>query len=141
MACIPSVSTLSGTTTSYTYNVDGQQLTAEQGSATVASGTWNGAGQLTTFGSSTANMSCPKTAEILILRRQRGVLEWYRASGIAAAPVGAAPRGDSDGGRACREHEHRAGREPGPGRQTARYATACQRLPLGWQRMTEGGIR
>ncbi len=37
---------LAGTTTTYAYNADGQRLTARQGSATIASGTWNGAGQL-----------------------------------------------------------------------------------------------
>ena len=40
---------LSGTTTSYTYNADGERLTAKQGSTTITSGTWNGAGELTTY--------------------------------------------------------------------------------------------
>jgi RHS repeat-associated protein len=48
---------LSGTTTSYTYNADGQQLSAKQGSTTIASGTWNGAGELTTYSDGAANMS------------------------------------------------------------------------------------
>jgi RHS repeat-associated protein len=50
-------STLSGTTTSYTYSADGQRLSARQGSTTVASGTWNGAHQLTTYSDSAANMT------------------------------------------------------------------------------------
>jgi YD repeat-containing protein len=40
---------LSGTTTTYTYNPDGERLTANQGSATIASAAWNGAGQLTSY--------------------------------------------------------------------------------------------
>ena len=36
-------SALSGTTTSYTYNADGQRLAATHGSTTMGSGTWNGA--------------------------------------------------------------------------------------------------
>jgi RHS repeat-associated protein len=50
-------STLSGTTTSYTYNAVGEQLAAKQGNATVASGTWNGAGQLTAYSTAAADMS------------------------------------------------------------------------------------
>jgi RHS repeat-associated protein len=49
--------TLSGTTTSYTYNADGQRLTAKQGSTTTASGTWNGAAQLTSYNNASANMT------------------------------------------------------------------------------------
>ncbi len=47
----------SGATTSYTYNADGEQLTAAQGGTTVASGTWNGAGQLTSYSSSAGDMT------------------------------------------------------------------------------------
>jgi RHS repeat-associated protein len=50
-------STLSGTTTSYTYNADGEQLTSAQGSTTQSSATWNGAGQLSTYTNNAANMS------------------------------------------------------------------------------------
>ena len=50
-------SALSGTTTTYTYSADGERLTAKQGSATIASGTWNGARQLTAYDNSTANMT------------------------------------------------------------------------------------
>jgi RHS repeat-associated protein len=50
-------STLSGTTTSYTYNADGQQLVREQGSSTVASAAWNGADELTSYNNSSADMS------------------------------------------------------------------------------------
>ncbi len=49
--------TLSGTTTNYTSSADGQRLTAKQGSTTVASGTWNGAGQLTAYSDAAANMT------------------------------------------------------------------------------------
>jgi RHS repeat-associated protein len=45
-------SVLSGRTTSYTYNADGERLTAAQGSTPIASGTWNGAGQLTAYSNS-----------------------------------------------------------------------------------------
>ena len=48
---------LSGTATSYTYNADGQRLTATQGSTTTASGAWNGAGRLTSYSDAAANMS------------------------------------------------------------------------------------
>jgi RHS repeat-associated protein len=47
----------SGSTTNFTYNADGQRLTAKQGSTTIASGTWNGAGQLTSYSDSNANMT------------------------------------------------------------------------------------
>ncbi|HVB42381.1 MAG TPA: RHS repeat-associated core domain-containing protein, partial [Streptosporangiaceae bacterium] len=50
-------STLSGTTTSYTYNADGEQLTASQGSTTLSVGTWNGAMQLATYNDSMADMT------------------------------------------------------------------------------------
>jgi RHS repeat-associated protein len=50
-------SVLSGTTTSYTYNADGERLSAKQGSTTIASGTWNGAGELTSYSNTAANMS------------------------------------------------------------------------------------
>ena len=50
-------SVLSGTTTNYTYNADGERLSAKQGSTTIASGTWNGAGELTSYSNSAADMS------------------------------------------------------------------------------------
>jgi RHS repeat-associated protein len=50
-------SVLSGTTTSYTYDADGERLSAKQGSTTIASGTWNGAGELTSYSNTAANMS------------------------------------------------------------------------------------
>lgn len=50
-------STLSGTTTSYSYNSDGEQLSAEQGSTTTASADWNGAGGLASYDNSTADMT------------------------------------------------------------------------------------
>jgi trimeric autotransporter adhesin len=50
-------STSSGTTTNYTYNADGQRLTAQQGSTAVASGSWNGAGQLTAYNNAAASMT------------------------------------------------------------------------------------
>ncbi len=49
--------TLSGTTTSYTYNADGQQLTGKQGSTTITSGSWNGAGRLTAYSDPSAAMT------------------------------------------------------------------------------------
>jgi YD repeat-containing protein len=49
-------SVLAGTTTGYTYNADGQQLTSVQGTATQSAATWNGAGQLATYGNSAADM-------------------------------------------------------------------------------------
>jgi RHS repeat-associated protein len=48
---------LSGSTTSYTYDADGEELTATQGSTTESSATWNGAGQLATYDSGGANMT------------------------------------------------------------------------------------
>ena len=47
----------SGTTTTYAYSADGERLTAKQGSTTIASGTWNGARQLTAYSDPAANMS------------------------------------------------------------------------------------
>jgi RHS repeat-associated protein len=49
--------TLSGTTTTYPYNADGQQLAARQGPATIASGTWDGAGRLTSYNGPAADMT------------------------------------------------------------------------------------
>jgi len=49
--------TFNSTTTSYTYNADGEQLNAKQGSDTIASGTWNGAAQLFAYSSAAANMT------------------------------------------------------------------------------------
>ncbi len=37
--------TLAGATTAYTYDADGRRLTQNQGTSTIASGTWNGAGE------------------------------------------------------------------------------------------------
>lgn len=48
---------LSGTTTSYTYNADGEQLTSVQGGTSQSTGTWNGAGQLTSYDNAAANMT------------------------------------------------------------------------------------
>ena len=50
-------STLSGSSTSYTYNADGERLNAAQGSTTLASGTWNGAREITSYDNATANMT------------------------------------------------------------------------------------
>jgi RHS repeat-associated protein len=50
-------SVLSGTTTSYTYNADGQRLNATQGSITLASATWNGAEEPTSYSDSAAEMT------------------------------------------------------------------------------------
>jgi RHS repeat-associated protein len=50
-------STLAGATTNYTYNADGDRLTTTQGSATIASGSRNGADQLTSYSDSAANMT------------------------------------------------------------------------------------
>jgi RHS repeat-associated protein len=47
----------SGSTTSYSYDANGQRLTVAQGSTTLATGTWNGAGQLASYSNSSANMS------------------------------------------------------------------------------------
>jgi RHS repeat-associated protein len=49
-------STLSGTATSYAYDADGHRLSATEGTTTTASGTWNGAGQLTTYSNGSADM-------------------------------------------------------------------------------------
>lgn len=48
-------SALSGTTTNYAYNPDGERLTATQGGTTVSSGTWNGAADLTGYSNAAAN--------------------------------------------------------------------------------------
>ena len=48
---------LSGTTTSYSYNADGEQLSAVTGGSTTASGTWNGAGQLTSYDNAAGDMT------------------------------------------------------------------------------------
>jgi len=50
-------SALSGATTNYTYNADGGRLAATQSGTTLATGTWNGARQLTSYANSAANMS------------------------------------------------------------------------------------
>jgi RHS repeat-associated protein len=50
-------SVLSGTTTGYTYNADGEQISATQDSTTIDSGTWNSAGELTSCSDPTADMS------------------------------------------------------------------------------------
>jgi RHS repeat-associated protein len=50
-------STLSGATTGFTYNADGQRLTAASGGTTTAAGTWNGARQLTSYASGTGSMT------------------------------------------------------------------------------------
>jgi RHS repeat-associated protein len=50
-------SSLSGATTDYSYNADGEQLKATQGSVTLASGTWNGATQMTSYDNSAADMT------------------------------------------------------------------------------------
>jgi RHS repeat-associated protein len=47
----------SGATTSYAYNADGQRLNATKGGTTLSSGNWNGAGQLTAYSDSAANMT------------------------------------------------------------------------------------
>jgi RHS repeat-associated protein len=49
--------TLSGTATSYSYNADGERLSAVQGGSTIASGTWNGAAQLTSYNDPAGDMS------------------------------------------------------------------------------------
>ena len=48
---------LGGTTTSYTYNADGERLSAVTGGTTVASGTWNGAAQLTSYDNAAGDMT------------------------------------------------------------------------------------
>jgi RHS repeat-associated protein len=50
-------STMSGTTTNYAYNADGQQLSSAQGSTTESSGTWNGAGELTAYNDAADGMT------------------------------------------------------------------------------------
>ena len=50
-------SSLSGTTTSYAYSADGERLSAAQGSTTIATGSWNGAGQLTAYSTASEAMS------------------------------------------------------------------------------------
>jgi RHS repeat-associated protein len=50
-------SILSGTTTSYNFDADGQRTTTVQGGLTIASGTWNGADELTSYSNSSADMS------------------------------------------------------------------------------------
>jgi len=50
-------STLSGVTTTYAYNADGEALNAKQGSSTLSSASWNGAGELTAYNNSTADMT------------------------------------------------------------------------------------
>jgi RHS repeat-associated protein len=50
-------STLDDATTDYTYSADGNQLSATEGETTVASATWNGAGELTSFSGAAADMS------------------------------------------------------------------------------------
>ena len=50
-------SSLSGTTTNYAYDADGEQLTSAQGTTTQTAATWNGAGQLATYDNSAADMT------------------------------------------------------------------------------------
>ncbi len=50
-------SSLSGTSTSYTYDADGERLTSVQGATTLSSGTWNGAEQLASYDDGAANMT------------------------------------------------------------------------------------
>lgn len=47
----------SGTTTSYTYDASGQRLAAKQGSTTIATSSWNGADQLTSYSDPAAAMT------------------------------------------------------------------------------------
>jgi RHS repeat-associated protein len=49
--------TLGGTATSYSYNADGEQLSAVTGGSTTASGTWNGAGRLTSYDNAAGDMT------------------------------------------------------------------------------------
>ena len=42
---------------SYVYDPDGEQLLATQGSTTIASSTWNGTGELTSYSDPTADMT------------------------------------------------------------------------------------
>jgi RHS repeat-associated protein len=50
-------SSLAGTTTSYTYNPDGERTTVQQGSSTIATDSWDGAGNLTAYNNAAANMN------------------------------------------------------------------------------------
>jgi RHS repeat-associated protein len=50
-------STLSGTTLDYAYNADGERLSAKQGSTTVESATWNGAGELDSYSTPMGNLT------------------------------------------------------------------------------------
>jgi RHS repeat-associated protein len=50
-------STLSSTTTNYTYDSDGQRLQASRGGSTIASASYNGAQELASYSNSSANMS------------------------------------------------------------------------------------
>jgi len=50
-------SALSGNTANFSYSPDGERLSATQSGTTLASGTWNGAEQLTAYANSTANMT------------------------------------------------------------------------------------
>jgi RHS repeat-associated protein len=47
----------SSTTTGYTYNADGQRLTEASGGTTLVTGNWNGAGDLTSYDNTAANLS------------------------------------------------------------------------------------
>ncbi len=46
-----------GITTSFSYDADGQRLASRQGSATSSAGTWNGAGELTSYDDSAADLT------------------------------------------------------------------------------------
>jgi YD repeat-containing protein len=50
------ITAVGSATTTYAYDAAGRRLTGTQGS-TVVTGTWNGAGQLTSYNDATANMS------------------------------------------------------------------------------------
>jgi len=50
-------STQSGTTTDYTYNADGEQVSSAQGPATESSAAWNGATELASYDNSAADMT------------------------------------------------------------------------------------
>jgi RHS repeat-associated protein len=50
-------SVLSGTTTSYTYDADGDRTLEKQGSTTVTDSTWNGAAELTSYSDGAADMT------------------------------------------------------------------------------------
>ena len=49
--------TTTATTTAYTYDADGQRLSATRGSTTVESATWNGAGELTAYSDGSGDMT------------------------------------------------------------------------------------